>query len=117
MKKTVAIIIFLVALIIVGIAVKKYKKGELVLPLGTSSVATSLSLELQNSGFPLPEPAKIVDGDTIEASISGIRVLFPYKTDQNSHLLALQIIYKEITMEKGKPKEIDLRFQKPIIRY
>lgn len=56
-------------------------------------------------------------GETITASISGMSVYFNGSKDLNQEVRALQLLLPRLKMEERKPREIDLRFNKVIIRY
>lgn len=52
----------------------------------------------------------------LTASVSGVRVIFPKNGEFESLIRTLQTVLDRATME-GKAAEIDLRFDKPVIRY
>lgn len=47
----------------------------------------------------------------------GMRVLFSTEREMKSQLAALQIIYEGSTIDKKKAKSIDVRFNKPVIKF
>ena len=74
-----------------------------------------LAENLEKAGLGL-SGLPIISTDTIEASISGIRVFFDTTKDFLPQVRALQLVISRRTIDKI-PKEIDLRFNKVVIRY
>ena len=58
-----------------------------------------------------------MDADLTVELASGVTVIFPVEGDSDALLGALRLIYTKIQKESlGKYKEIDLRFDSPVLR-
>lgn len=71
---------------------------------------------LKSAGFEIASPPFENNG-TISASVSGSLVLFSSLKDLKMQVKALQLVTRSLKMEGTKPKEIDLRFTKVVVRY
>lgn len=85
------------------------------IPFVNREPVTVLAENLEKAGLIL-STAPIISLDTIEASISGVRVFFDANKDFSSQVRALQLVLSRRTIEKI-PTEIDLRFNNVVIRY
>lgn len=84
-------------------------------PLTAGAIVPELAGVLEKTGLAIfGQPAIL--GNSVIASISGIRVSFSTEKDFSSQVRALQLILGRLTIDK-LPKEIDLRFGKVVIRY
>ncbi|MDO8515205.1 MAG: hypothetical protein Q7S14_01770 [bacterium] len=102
--------IALLILIIIGGFFIYFKKGQaFVSPLGERIYLPALAKAL-NGIVPVEYSDKLV------ATVSGVTVIFPKTKEYDNLVRALQTVLNRATMEK-KPVEIDLRFDKPILRY
>ncbi len=72
------------------------------------------ALQSQNLSIELP---LTVSGNSIAASISGTTVLFSQRKDFRIQARALQLVLMRIKMDTKAPREIDLRFDKVVLRY
>jgi hypothetical protein len=84
------------------------------IPIAKSSIESDLGKYLTNANFyftPL-----IVQGDTLISSISGKTVLFSKTKSLSVQVRSLQLILADVTIDKDKINEIDLRFTKTILR-
>lgn len=63
------------------------------------------------------EAAPFEQNGTITASVSGRRVLFSTRKDLKTQVQALQLITGKLKMDPQPPKEIDLRFDKVVVRF
>lgn len=64
-----------------------------------------------------PDSLPLEAQDYLIASSSGILIYFPKDKDLSLTVKALQLVWQRVTMEQKRPKEIDLRFNKPVLRY
>lgn len=71
---------------------------------------------LIKSGYLVKLPI-IVKEDLISATISGITVIFSKDKDLNAQVRALQLVLSRPTMGSKKIVEIDLRFNKVVLRF
>lgn len=91
------------------------QSGQIKTPFTRPDQTHELIDQLEKSGVNI-ETAPLVLGDTIEASISGFRVLFAGESDLPTQVRALQLVLPRLKMDGKTVKEIDLRFNKVIIR-
>lgn len=78
-------------------------------PLGQTVYLSTLTKSL-NGIIPVEYSDRLI------ASVSGITVIFPKVGNYDNLVRALQTVLNRATMEKI-PVEIDLRFNKPVLRY
>lgn len=78
-------------------------------PLGQTSYLSTLTKALDGV-------VPVEYSDRLIASVSGITVIFPKSDNYDNLVRALQMVLNRATME-NKPVEIDLRFNKPVLRY
>lgn len=108
--------VILVGLILGGVLFVKDRFERRVLePSTVSTVEKILVDQVAKAGISI-DGLPITLGETIEASISGYRVLFSKDKDIKSQVRALQLVLPKITMNRI-PKEIDLRFGKVVLKY
>lgn len=111
-----AVVLGLLALVVVFFWQKeKIFPLQLKTPLSAGEIAPNLAGVLEKAGLAVSE-SPVVLGDRVIASVSGIRVVFAKDKDFSSQVRALQLVLGRLTIDKV-PKEIDLRFNKVIIRY
>lgn len=84
-------------------------------PVSSGEVIPVLSTSLEKAGLSISGQPVIL-GDSITASISGVRVIFGIDKDLSFQVRALQLVLGRITIDK-RPAEIDLRFSKVVIKY
>ena len=85
-------------------------------PISQPSSVYDLMTLLGKSGLRISQTPVIVDG-TIQASVSGVSVLFAPDKDLAVQVRSLQLVLPRLTMEGKKVLEIDLRFNKVVVRY
>ncbi len=85
-------------------------------PYASDSPLVSLRTLAKSENLPL-EGSPIQEGTTITASISGVRVLFSSERSLATQAKALQLVLGKIKMEGKLPLEIDLRFNKVVLKY
>ncbi len=120
MIKKIGLTVLIVALLLTGVLVtsKLFFPPSLVVPISGPSVVATLGATLEKEHL-FPSGPFILQGDTIEATISGVRVLLSKEKDFFSQARALQLVLSQLTMNANSNitiKEIDLRFNKVIIR-
>lgn len=103
--------IALIILIILGVTGYFFVKqrAQVLSPVSTDIHAVSLSKALNGV-------VTVEYSDRLIASVSGITVIFPKSDNYDNLVRALQMVLNRATME-NKPVEIDLRFNKPVLRY
>lgn len=84
-------------------------------PVSAGEIVPELVQKLEKAGLSISEQP-IVLGDSMIASVSGVKVLLDRNKDLSSQVRALQLVLGRLTIDK-LPKEIDLRFSKVIIKY
>jgi len=89
--------------------------SPLKVPLTAGAIVPELAGVLEKTGLAVAGQPTVL-GDSVIASISGIRIFFSTNKDFSSQVRALQLILGRLTIDK-LPKEIDLRFGKVVIRY
>lgn len=108
--------LFFIILMAVGIWQKdKIFPSNILAPTSSGDIVQSVTSNIEKTGLTLVE-IPVVLGDSIQASISGIRVIFGVEKDIPSQVRALQVVLGKLTINK-LPKEIDLRYNKVIIKY
>lgn len=119
-RKVILIITFCLVLILIAIILFVIKlnqnKKMFVSPFSKEDIIQSLAANLEKSKLPL-ESSPTILGDTITASISGVRVLFSKDKDLGSQIHALQLVLSGLKIDKEQITEIDLKFDKTIIRH
>lgn len=85
-------------------------------PIAKESKITELTKELAKANFRI-EASPFEQNGVITASVSGSVVLFSSSKDLKAQIRALQLLLSRLKMEPVKPKEIDLRFEKIVVRY
>lgn len=96
--------------------IKKFLASvEIVAPVVQQPPFYNLVDALEKEGLELSS-LPVLENDTIYASISGIAVLFDVAKSFHYQARSLQLVLGKIKMEDKNIKEIDLRFNKVIIR-
>lgn len=85
-------------------------------PVSGSPKALELTKALTNAGFTI-DSVPIETKGAITASVSGKLVVFSVAKDTKTQVKALQLLEQSLKMEPTNPKEIDLRFDKVVVRY
>lgn len=88
---------------------------QALIPFSRQPEAYDLVAVLEKNGLNVTVPP-VTLGGTIQASISGVTVFFAADKDLDTQVRALQLVLPTIKMD-GKAAEIDLRFNKVVIRY
>lgn len=108
--------LFLVVLVAVGIWQKDvFFVSKTLAPISSGDIVQSVITNIEKSGLTLLG-IPVVLGDSIKASVSGVQVVFGIDKDISIQVRALQLVLGKLTINR-LPKEIDLRFNKAIIRY
>lgn len=94
----------------------RYTDFSVAIPIAKESKTIELTKELAKANFRI-EASPFEQNGIITASISGSVVLFSSSKDLKAQIKALQLLISRLKMEPVKPKEIDLRFEKIIVRY
>jgi hypothetical protein len=89
---------------------------QTLVPFSRQPETYDLVAVLEKNGLLVTLPP-VTLGTTIQASISGVTVMFAADKDLATQVRALQLVLPTIKMEGKKAYEIDLRFNKVIIRY
>ncbi|MBI4100062.1 hypothetical protein HY440_03575 [Candidatus Microgenomates bacterium] len=84
-------------------------------PYSSPDPSTTLATELSRAGITLDSAPQIL-GANINASMSGIMVIFSRDGDLVSQARTLQLLLPRLKMENKKITEIDLRFNKVVVR-
>lgn len=84
-------------------------------PLSRPSLVYDLSAILEKNGLVFT-PLIIKDG-SVMASISGILVTFSTQKDFLAQVRALQLVLPKVKMDGSRVSQIDLRFDKVVIKY
>ncbi|KKU91348.1 MAG: hypothetical protein UY21_C0010G0003 [Microgenomates group bacterium GW2011_GWA1_48_10] len=92
------------------------KTPSLRLPIANSSATTELSQILREQNLAISSPLTLT-GTTATAFISGLTVFFSLDKDINTQVRTLQLVLGRTKIEARAPKEIDLRYNKVVIRY
>ncbi len=126
MKKAIILPLFLigtVSVLSIGVIAKtapvwqsKISGSKIVRPVIVPDLKIALGNKLMESNIP-PDLPVWETNDALVASFSGTVVYFPKNQEFSGPIRALQIIWNRFTIEGRKPKEIDLRFDKPVLRY
>jgi hypothetical protein len=91
-------------------------RGEILRPISAAPDGYELIRRLEKAGIPAADfPA--ISGEVLAASVSGVRVLFSREKDLDLQVRALQLVLPGVRMEEKRVEEIDLRFDKIILRY
>lgn len=118
-KKLPLMIVILITLVIFisgFFLFQKSRQTEIFIPFFDKSPVQKLAAVLENSSLKLETVPVVVDEKLI-ASISGYSIIFSYQKDLETQVRSLQLILPRLKMENKTVKEIDLRFNKVIIRY
>lgn len=84
-------------------------------PLSRPSLVYDLSAILEKNAFVFTPP--IIKDGSIMASISGILVSFSTQKDFLAQVRALQLVLPKVKMDGSRVSQIDLRFDKVVIKY
>lgn len=112
------LLVAVLAIFLLGLFV--YQRSQV---LGTKAVVPFTSLDptftllahLEKSGLIIDNPPILV-GKTLSASISGVKVLFSVDQDLDTQVRALQLVLPGLRIDAKKISEVDLRFNKVIVR-
>lgn len=119
MKRVFQVVLVLSLLVATGIGAKVYidSTSKTVTPVRRGSETAALGQELEAHNLQAPQGI-FQQGDSLMATISGKTVLFSIEKDFGTQVRALQLVLTHLTMggEKEAVKEIDLRFQKVVLR-
>ncbi|MCL4397591.1 hypothetical protein M1403_01035 [Patescibacteria group bacterium] len=85
-------------------------------PISQEPTAYDLLSLLTKNNLTVSGTPVIVDG-TMEATVSGVLALFSLDKDLALQVRSLQLVLPRLTMEDKQVKEIDLRFDKVVLRY
>lgn len=83
-------------------------------PISRPDTSSELSTSLAQAGIALDQPPAVL-GDKITASVSGVLVIFATEKDLPTQVRTLQLILPRLRID-NKIKEVDLRFNKVIVR-
>lgn len=114
MKKIVLVIIALLILC-VAIVVVMQQTPKILSPLISTSPTYDLSSLLSKNGLIATTP--VMSNGALIASVSGILVDFSPQKDLGEQVRALQLVLPKVKMEQRRVLEIDLRFNKVVIKY
>lgn len=114
--KTVGVILLVLFVFLTYFFLTRFRSSGLLSPIFGENHKAKLIQELLVRGISLNTPPNESD-DTLVASISASQIYFSKEKDLSAQVVALQIILGKITIDDRIPKEIDLRFNKPILRY
>lgn len=116
----VRVMTIVVALVLVGMTIGGFfwrqKEKVILWPLTKTPPAYELAALLEKNGITLPASPALLNG-TIQATISGILVIFSPDKDLGTQVRALQLVLPRLKIEGRPAKEIDLRFTKVVVRY
>lgn len=92
------------------------KTEEIVFPIPSPKAAEKLFRELQLSDL---EPLKFKqENEKVEVTLEGgIMCVFTLGKPVSPQVASLQMIINRFKIEGKKPKEVDLRFEKPIVKF
>lgn len=94
-----------------------FLKKEVVRPVPNESWQEQFVNKLLENGIELVE-RPIFNGEKIEASVSGgTKIFFGPDKDESAQISSLQLLLTRFRIEGRKPIIIDLRFDKPVIRF
>ena len=114
MKKFVLVIIALLV-ICVGIVVVMRQTPKILSPLIATSPVYKLASLLSKNGLVSTTP--VIENGALIASVSGILVSFSPQKDLAEQVRALQLVLPKVKMDQRQVIEIDLRFNKVVIKY
>lgn len=118
-KRTLLILVLMLVLtLLVGLGFwrRLWLEEKFLEPYSQLPKAYELVGLLEKDGFFVSSPPQIM-GNTIQASFSGVIVLFSAEKDLSSQVRSLQLVLPKSKMGAKQAKEIDLRFSKVVIRY
>lgn len=93
-----------------------WQERKIVRPIPEKNLENELVENLQESGIEIVSLGAARE-DQIESSISGgIRVIFPTK-NLREKIASLQLMLQRFKIEGRLPKSIDLRFEKPVVKF
>lgn len=94
-----------------------FLKKEVVRPVPNESWQEQFVNKLLENGIELVE-RPIFNGEKIEASVSGgTKIIFGPDKDESVQISSLQLLLTRFRIEGRKPTIIDLRFDKPVVRF
>ncbi len=118
MKKIiVSLLVFLIIIVPLSILIYQHlSPTPLKLPYFSPNPQDVLTDTLAKNGLPITGQI-IVQGPTLEASISGFLVYFSSDKDLALQARTLQLVLPRLKMDTKTARVIDLRFNKVVIRY
>lgn len=109
-------LVFAVLFIVcVGIVFVFRRAPVIISPLIKESPTYDLAALLEKNGMTSTTP--VLTNGAIVASVSGILVSFSQTKDLAQQVRALQLVLPKVKMDERKVVEIDLRFNKVVIKY
>lgn len=85
-------------------------------PIAKQPQSLELVKELKAASFKI-ESSLFENQNTIIASVSGSKVVFSKTKSIKTQVKSLQLLLDSLKMDMAKPNEIDLRFDKVIVRF
>lgn len=112
------VFVLLLALVLIGAGVFIYTKQQKKAPgeFFQKPPAYELTKLLEKNGIGISGLPTVINNNLM-ASVSGILVTFSLDKDLEVQVRALQLVLPRLKMESKPAKEIDLRFNKVIIKY
>jgi len=114
--KKLLLVLLLLFIVCLGIVYVLRQSSKILTPLSQSSPVYDLVAILEKNQIYLTIPP-IMNGGAIQASISGIVVSFSPDKDFSQQIRALQLVLPKVKMDTKRVSEIDLRFNKVVIKY
>ena len=113
--KRILLVIIILLFVCVGIVMFLSRSSNIINPLSKPSLIYDLSSVLEKNGLAFTSP--IIKDNSIMASISGILVSFSTQKDFLAQVRALQLVLPKVKMDGSRVSQIDLRFDKVVIKY
>lgn len=121
MRRKLALLLLVSGAILITVALASFYifrrnvvNAEVKTPYSQLPAPVLLAGELNKAGISL-ETAPEISGDSLTASISGFRVFFK-NSDLATQVRTLQLVLPRLKMEGKNFTEIDLRFNKVVVR-
>lgn len=113
--KRLLLVFIILSLACIGFVAFLSNSKKIINPLNRASLVSDLSLVLEKNGLVFTTP--VVVNETIMASISGVLVSFSSQKDFLAQVRALQLVLPKVKMDGSRISQIDLRFDKVVIKY